>query len=332
MVRKPLPHKRRIWFVPIIVIVVPFLIVFLVGQFTPNLTAWLLKPLITSTRFSEPPNFEFIKKNVTVGEDIPYNDRGTLMDIYYPKNGDRPLPVIMWIHGGGYIGAGKEQTRVYGMTLANSGYVVANINYDLAPGHKYPTPIIEANEALMFLRENVGKYGGDINRLFLGSNSSGSQINGQLAAIISNQEFAQTMGIQPAVTTEQLKGVLLFDGAYDLQTVRATHLPGIGLFAWSYTGVRRFESYDRIDELSVVNHITPDFPPVFVTVGDADPLEPQSLELIQALKRNGVEKESVLFSGTGAHLGHDYMMELGEAAAQQTLEKALDFLQRHSSL
>jgi acetyl esterase/lipase len=240
--------------------------------------------------------------------------------------------VIMWIHGGGFIGASKEQTKAYAMTLANAGYVVANINYDLAPAHKYPDPVLQGNQALKYLRENVGQYGGDINRLFLGSNSSGSQIASQLAALLSNKEFSDAMGIQPSVGNDQLKGVLLYDGAYDMRTVRATHLPGLGLFLWSYTGVRNFESYDRIGELSTVDHITPDYPPVFLTVGDADPLEPQSLELIQVLKEDGVEQEAVLFTGTHAHLGHDYMMDLDSGPAQRTLGKALDFLDRHSRL
>ena len=323
-------QKRRIWVIPIAIILVPVLVVLIVGQFTPVLTAWLFKPLIGSTTFTAPPNFEAIQENVVVKKNIPYNEHGTLLDIYYPKNVDPPMPVIMWIHGGGFIGASKEQTQVYGMTLANAGYVVANINYDLAPAHKYPTPVLEANQALKYLRENVSQYGGDINRLFLGSNSSGSQISSQVASLISNPEFAQTMGFQPAVTNKQLKGVLLYDGAYDMQTVRATHLPGLGLFLWSYTGVRNFESYNRIDELSTVNHVTRDYPPVFLTVGDADPLEPQSLEFIQVLENNGVEEKSLLFTDTGAHLGHDYMMDLDTKPAQRTLEKVLDFLQRHS--
>lgn len=323
-------QKRRLWVIPIAIIVVPLLVVLIVGQFTPVLTARLFKPLIDSTTFTAPPNFEAIAENVVVKKDIVYNDQGTLLDLYYPKNVDPPLPVIMWIHGGGFIGANKEQTQVYGMTLANAGYVVANINYDLAPAHKYPTPVIEANQALKYLRENASQYGGDINRLFLGSNSSGSQIDSQVAALISNQEFAQAMGIQPAVTNEQLKGVLLYDGGYDMRTAMATHLPGLGLFLWSYTGVRHIESYGRVDELSTVNHVTPDYPPVFLTVGDADPLEPQSLELLEVLEKNGVEVEPVLFTGTNANLGHDYMMDLDSEPAQRTLEKALDFLQRHS--
>ena len=322
--------NRRRWLIPIAIILFPLLVLLIVGQFTPVLTAWLFKPLIDSTIFTKPPNFETIQKNVVVKRNIVYNDQGTLLDIYYPKDAKSLLPVIMWIHGGGFIGASKEQTQVYGMTLANAGYVVANINYELAPAHKYPTPVIEANQALKFLSENVGQYGGDIDRLFLGSNSSGSQIASQLAALISNQEFAERMGIQPSITNEQLRGALLYDGAYDLSTLRMTRAPGMSLFFWSYTGVRHFESYDRIDELSTVKHVTPEYPPVFLTVGDADPLEPQSLEFLDVLKKNGVEVESVLFTGTNANLGHDYMMDLDTKPAQETLQKALDFLARHS--
>jgi acetyl esterase/lipase len=324
--------QTRWWLIPVAIILVPLLVVLIVGQFTPVLTDWIFKQAIDSTTFTTPPNLETIEEKVVVQEDIPYDEHGTLLDIYYPRDTEALLPVIMWIHGGGFIGASKEQTKVYAMTVANAGYVVANINYDLAPGQKYPRPVVQGNQALRYLREHVEQYGGDINRLFLGSNSSGSQIASQLAALISNKEFAATMDIQPSVTNEQLKGVLLYDGAYNMQTLRATRAPGIGLFLWSYTGVRQFETYDRIDELSTVNHVTPGYPPVFLTVGDADPLEAQSLEFLEVLKKNRVQVEAVLFTDTNANLGHDYMMNLDTEPAQRTLQKALDFLRKHSRL
>jgi acetyl esterase/lipase len=155
------------------------------------------------------------------------------------------------------------------------------------------------------------------------------QIASQLAALITNKEFAETMNIQPSVTKEQLRGAILYDGAYNMQTLRATRAPGMGLFLWSYTGMRRFESYDRIDELSTILHVTADFPPVFLTVGDANALESQSIEFKEVLERNNVEVETVFFTGTGAHLGHDYMMNLDTQPAQQTLRQALEFLERH---
>ena len=115
-----------------------------------------------------------------------------------------------------------------------------------------------------------------------------------------------------------------------MKALKQISSPVINLYLWSYTGRRDYESYKRINELSTAEHITPEYPPVFLTVGDADPLEPQSLELKDILERNGVEVEPVLFTGTGAGLGHDYMMELDTEAARQTMDEALDFLKRHS--
>jgi acetyl esterase/lipase len=330
---KKFGSKRRRWLVPTTIIGLPLLVVFIVGQFTPVLTAWIFKHAIDSTHFTKPGNFDTIRDHIITKNDIVYDEQGTLLDIYYPKNHNAPLPVIMWIHGGGFIGASKELTEAYAITLANAGYVVANINYGLAPGQKYPGPVIQGNQAIMYLRKNAAQYGGDINRLFLGSNSAGSQLASQLAAIISNKEFAERMGIQPSVTNEQLRGALLYDGAYNMQTVRAT--PGflgslISLELWSYTGVRHFESYVKIDELSTILHVTPDYPPVFLAVGDSDPFESQSIAFKKVLEKNKVEVEAVLFTGTGAHLDHDYMMNLDTLPAQQTLDRALDFLERHS--
>jgi acetyl esterase/lipase len=321
-------RSKWLWLTLGVVLLVPVL-VFIAGQFTPAPLAWVFKQAIDFTTFKAPPDFETIKGNVLAKTDIPYNEQGTLLDMYYPGDASAPLPVIMWIHGGGFIGGDKRQTTAYAMVLANAGYVVANINYDLAPAQQYPGPVIQANQALAYLRDNAGQYGGDVDRMFLGSNSSGSQIASQLAAIISNPAFAGQMGIQPAVTDEQLKGALLYDGAYNMRTLRATRAPGMSLFLWSYTGVKNFESYERIDELSTVEHVTPDYPPVFLAVGPADALEPQTMELKQALEDQGVEV--VLFTGENPALGHDYMMNLDRrAAARRTLAKALDFLKKHS--
>ena len=331
MSTKKMKRPRKLWLVLTTIIILSLLAVFIIGQFTPVVTAFLLKQPIDMYSFNPPPDFETIQEKVIVHKDIPYNERGTLLDIYSPKNIDASVPVILYIHGGGFIGGRKENTQAYAMTLASAGYVVANINYDLAPRFKYPVQVMEANQALDYLRENVGQYGGDINRLFLGSNSAGSHITGQMAVLISNPKFAAQMKIQPSIKKEQLKGVLLYDGIYNMRTAKSLHLSVIDLYLWSYTGVRDIESFDRLEGLSITDHITSDFPPAFVTVGDADKLEPQSIELIQSLNKHDVEVDVHLFTDSGAGLGHDFMMDLDTQPAQQILKNALEFLKRHSN-
>jgi acetyl esterase/lipase len=78
-------------------------VLFLIGQFTPVLTAWVFKQAIDSSSFAKPGNFATIEDNVIVKQDIVYDEHGTRLDIYSPRNHKAPLPIIMWIHGDGFI-------------------------------------------------------------------------------------------------------------------------------------------------------------------------------------------------------------------------------------
>src|SRR5258708_33691012 len=91
-------RRRRLWLIPITIRVVSILVLLIAGQFTPVLTAWIFKPLIDSTTFTAPPNFEIIEENIVVKRDIVYDEQGPLLDIYSPRQAKAPLPVIMWIH------------------------------------------------------------------------------------------------------------------------------------------------------------------------------------------------------------------------------------------
>lgn len=335
-------HQKKRWMIPVSAIsllAIPIVLIYLIGQFTPALNAFIIKQLFEWKPFASPANIETIKKQVNVEKDIVYDEHGienSLLDIYYPKNADKDLPVIMWIHGGGFVSGSKEQTQEYGMALANEGYVVANINYAIAPAQKYPGPIIQTNQALKYLQDTIAQYGGDMNRLFIGGDSAGAQIASQTAAVITNEKLAKSMDIHPHVDKKQLKGVLLYCGLYNMDRMSEPSSSfvlraGIQTVFWSYTGVKDFASFSRLDEMSTVKQVTPDYPPAFLTVGDVDPLAPHSVELIDVLEKNGVEVESVLFEGTNPELGHEYQFDFTSPHAEQTLGKTFEFLKKHSS-
>lgn len=280
-----------------------------------------------SSAYAPPVNILEIEQNVLVKKDLIYSGLdNSLLDIYYPKEMTSPLPVILWIHGGGYIGGSKNSRQDYGMALANEGFVVANIDYALAPEQLYPGPIIQANAAIEFLQTHAKAYGGDMSRLFIGGDSAGAQISSQLAAVISNPVLAETMGITPAADAETLRGAMLFCGLYNMETVRATAYPRIDLFLNTYTGMERFEMHSRIDELSTVNHVTSDYPPVFISSGDADRLTSQSIELADVLEAQGVSVDRVFFADSNKGLGHQYQFTLNTEDAQATFEKTVSFL------
>ncbi|WP_232698572.1 alpha/beta hydrolase [Brevibacillus daliensis] len=332
-------YQKKRWMIPISIIVIPILLIPIINQFTPTFRAFVIKQLFEAKPFASPKNIETIKKQVVVKKDVVYDEDGlenSILDIYYPKNANKILPVIMWIHGGGFVSGSKEQTQEYGMALANEGYVVANINYAIAPGQKYPGPVIQANQALKYLQSNIAIYGGDMNRLFIGGDSAGAQIASQTAAVISNEKLAKAMNIQPHIDNKQIKGLLLFCGPYNMYRFEEHQASTLGKFFvdtmfWSYTGEKDIKSFPKIDEISTVKQITPNYPPVFLTVGDADPLAPHSTDLIEALERNNVEVESVLFDGTKSELGHEYQFDFSSSHAEKTLGRTIEFLHKHSN-
>ncbi len=63
------------------------------------------------------------------------------------------LPVIFWMHGGGYIAGDKQYKNPLLAKIAEQGYIVVNVNYALAPQYKYPTPLIQMNQATQFIKK-----------------------------------------------------------------------------------------------------------------------------------------------------------------------------------
>ena len=94
--------------------------------------------------------------------DLEYNDDSdAVLDVYYPSKNLKDLtllPLIVWVHGGGRVSVKKEQVRNYAKILSSNCYIVAAINYSIAPEEKYPAPVIQTNKALKFLVENSHNY------------------------------------------------------------------------------------------------------------------------------------------------------------------------------
>jgi acetyl esterase/lipase len=81
------------------------------------------------------------------------------LDIYTPGGVDgEPRPVILWVHGGGFISSSPATVADYTILLAHAGYTVASLDYSLAPAVRYPAPVRQGNAALRFLRANAARF------------------------------------------------------------------------------------------------------------------------------------------------------------------------------
>jgi len=326
------PNRRnRYLFIFVALIFALIFLPIIISQFTPILMVWALRPLINTAEYGQPANAMAIQQNIETVYDLEYSEQayGTL-DIYVPADAIEPLPVVMYIHGGGFIGGDKSLLEPFSKSIANEGYVVANVNYALAPENPYPTATLQLHDAIAYLVEHIEEYGGDANQFFIAGNSAGAHFSSQLAAIITNPDLAVELGISPALSPEQLQGVALINGVFNMQTIRETGFPGIGLYLWAYTGQKDFESYERIDEISTIQQITPEYPPVFITVGDIDPLKPQTEEFFAELEANDIDVTSRIWTATSSELDHDFILYLDRELSQQTFQEMIGFFEAHS--
>ncbi|MPZ41591.1 MAG: alpha/beta hydrolase fold domain-containing protein, partial [Rhizobiales bacterium] len=279
-----------------------------------------------------------VPAGVTARRDERYdtNDPVALLDVYFPSSVDtidRMLPAIVWVHGGGFISGNKDQIANYLKILAARGYTAIGVNYSLAPGSTYPTPIKQVNAALAYLQKNASRLHIDPSKLFLAGDSAGAQIAAQTANVISSPGYAHALGMAPAIARSQLRGVILYCGLYDPRIVSVDGPFGglVRSVAWSYFGVRDFFKDPRLAQFSVVGNLTADFPPIFISVGNDDPLAPQSHLLAKTAVKLGVPVDSLFFlDGYKPPLPHEYQFNLDVDAGRAALERTVQFLNDRS--
>jgi acetyl esterase/lipase len=292
--------------------------------------AALVKAVFQRGQLVTPPvGFGQIARTVTE-QRVPVPTPGAptaYLDVYTPDAaGGQPRPVILWVHGGGFISSSPATVADYTILLAHAGYTVASLDYSLAPGARYPIPVRQGNAALRYLRAHAGRFGGDPARIVLGGDSAGAQIASQLAAVQTDPGLARSAGLTAALPPGALRGVVLFCGLYDLRTVGTTGFPALRTYLWAYTGVRDWTSYPAIGQLSTTLHVTSRYPPTFLSAGDADPFRSQAAELASVLRRHAVPLTTLFWNGTGDHLNHEYQFDFDLPQARTAFQRTLAFL------
>jgi len=127
-----------------------------------------------------------------------------LFDVFRPAAVHGPIPLVVWVHGGGWVGGSKEELRSWFKLVASQDYAVAAPRYSLAPEHHYPTPVRQVMTALAQLQANAGCRGTDPARIALGGDSAGAQAAAQVGALVTTPGDADEVGIAPTITAGQI--------------------------------------------------------------------------------------------------------------------------------
>lgn len=259
-------------------------------------------------------------------------DRDALLDVFFASDrakADPSLPTIVWVHGGGWVSGTKDQIANYAKVLAGRGFTVVSVNYSIAPEATYPTPVRQVNAALGYLSRNAARLNVNAANFVLAGDSAGSHITSQLANAITVADYAKAVGITPAISRVQLAGMVLYCGPY---TTEGINLDGpfggfLNTVLWSYSGTKDFRGNAQFQTAWVLNYLTADFPPSFISAGNADPLLPQSIMLADKLSTLGVRVERLFFpKDYTPALPHEYQFDLDGDAGKLALERSIAFL------
>lgn len=272
--------------------------------------------------FNEPP------KDIKVIKNIPYSSERTInhtLNIYYPKEVRTTYPVIVNVHGGGYVYSTKETYDTYCRALAQHGFAVVSYDYDLAPKVKYPMPLIQLNECLHWIVANNKEYQLNLDALFMIGDSAGAQIMAQYVSMLYNPKYKALFKI----STPQINilGIAIncgFFNAIDRAVVRKksfTRFMVRGLMQ-DYIG----KSFvNKMNEINFEPYINKNFPPTFVANSVNDMLVGKAPDLLLHLRKNDIKVIYREYGQKDFFAQHNFQMDIRRPYAQSCTEDEMLF-------
>ncbi len=217
--------------------------------------------------------------------DIPYIDDGQrahLLDIYYPENTTEKLPVIIDIHGGGWMYGYKEINKYFCLKLAQKGFLVASINYRLAGDFLFDDQIRDIFAALKWLGENLSDYPADMNNIFLAGDSAGGHFACVTTAVNLNEDMQKDFGVE--YVGFDFRAVAAICPAVDLLSPDFLMNVNVPILLGEKSKKSPYRKYLDVNRIASKN-----FPPFYVNTASADFIRSQAYKLKKILDRNGVE-------------------------------------------
>jgi arylformamidase len=226
-----------------------------------------------------------------IKRDLPYTDKADklqVLDVYSPKDG-KGLPVVFWIHGGGWQTGDKSDVQVKPQAFTDRGFVFVSINYRLLPSVDMETIVRDVARAVRWVYDHIVEHGGDPKRLLIMGHSAGAQL---AALICTDDRYLKAEGLSLAI----VKGCVPVDGdTFDIPAiieVAETRWRVHGLPPAKFGHREKFGNDPaKHKDFSAVTHVAKDkgIPPFFILYVAGHPdTTAQALRLGNVLKDAGV--------------------------------------------
>lgn len=246
-----------------------------------------------------------VPDGVKAHRDLAYVENGHArqkLDLYVPEKAGAPLPLIIWVHGGGWQNGSKEGCPPLRQGFTERGYALASIGYRLSGHATFPAQIEDCKAAIRWLRAHAKQYNLDPQRFGVWGSSAG----GHLVALLGTSGHVKEFDVGAHLDhSSRVQAVCDYYGPTDFVAFVTT--PGYERHAQpdspeaKLIGGAVAENKDKAARANPITYVTPDDPPFLIVHGDKDPVVPinQSQLLLEALKKAGVSVRFHTIKGAG---------------------------------
>jgi len=169
-------------------------------------------PLMIAFALASSATAQDVKRNIPYAD--PADER-QMLDIYAPP-GAKNLPVVFWIHGGGWQTGDKTSVQIKPQAFVDKGFVFVSTNYRLLPNVDMATIVRDVARSIGWVHGHIAEHGGDPNRLFIMGHSAGAQL---AALICTDDRYLKSEGLSLAI----VKGCVPVDGdTFDVPAIIET--------------------------------------------------------------------------------------------------------------
>jgi acetyl esterase/lipase len=266
------------------------------GKLSPEERQEARRILQERAQAGQRPAGRVLPDGVKALRDVEYarvDGKPLLLDIYVPKEGAKTLPVVVWIHGGGWQRGTKENCPA--VPLVPRGYAVVSINYRLTDVAPFPAQIHDCKAAVRWVRAHAKEYGFDPDRIGVWGASAGGHLVALLGTSGGMKELEGDVGGNLKYSS-RVEAVGDFCGPTSFREEDFKGDPWAKTRAEAQAVEKLFggplsENREKAVLASPVAHVSKDDPPFLIVHGAQDPLvNPRHAELLTAaLKKAGVE-------------------------------------------
>jgi arylformamidase len=228
---------------------------------------------------------ENISRNIPYA--VPANER-QMLDVYAPESA-KNLPVVFWIHGGGWVVGDKTSVQAKPKAFVDKGYVFVSTNYRFLPNVDMETIVRDIAKSIHWVHDHIAEYGGDPKRLLVMGHSAGAQL---AALICTDDRYLKAEGLSLAI----IKGCVPVDGdTYDVPLMIKTSAARRKALGQPDPKFGHFEKFGsdpvKHRDFSAVNHVAREksIPPfLLLYVGDHPDTSAQAQRLGSVLTEAGI--------------------------------------------